>query len=95
VDEDGVVNKTNEHYCQAQKTLDPEKRQWILDSPDPATVKRRGNHKGISLRPDWETFKFYAMMDGLRMKISGRRAPIDRSVTLYYRQLSCRILSTG
>jgi N-glycosidase YbiA len=79
IDENGVVYKTNEHYYQAAKTLDDEKRQWILDAPDPATAKRRGNHRSVPLRPDWETVKIPTMMDGLRIKFpKGQHVLTDR-----------------
>jgi ribA/ribD-fused uncharacterized protein len=64
----GVRYKTNEHYYQIQKTLNEETREWIASAKDATEVKRRGNDKSVTLRPDWDTYKFTAMMDGLRMK---------------------------
>jgi ribA/ribD-fused uncharacterized protein len=64
----GIHYRSNEHYYQAEKTLDAESRQWIIESPDPATAKYRGNHKELVLRPDWDTYKLEAMWKGLQMK---------------------------
>ncbi len=66
IDDDGVVYPTNEHWYQAAKTLDPRHRASILASSTPGIAKRKGN--SAILRPDWETYKFEAMMIGLRQK---------------------------
>jgi ribA/ribD-fused uncharacterized protein len=64
----GILYPTNEHYYQAEKTLDPATRQWIAESPDPTIAKRRGNTKSLPLREDWDSYKIKAMMTGLRAK---------------------------
>lgn len=69
-DVNGVSYKTNEHYYQIEKTIDPESREWIARAPDAADVKKRGNDRSVTLRPDWNTHKLIAMMDGLRMKFA-------------------------
>ena len=65
---DHIVYPSNEHWYQASKTLDPERRAWIWESSTSGIAKKRGNHKSVVLRPDWETYKFEAMMTGLRQK---------------------------
>lgn len=77
-DDDGVIYPTNEHYYQCEKTLDDQVRQWLYDASDASTVKRRGNANTIPLRPDWETFKLEAMMNGLRMKFRSGTAMADQ-----------------
>jgi ribA/ribD-fused uncharacterized protein len=72
VDGDGLIYQSNEHWYQAEKTTDPDIRQWIVDSPDPATAKKRGNAKKVPLRPDWGSYKIDAMTEGLRMKFPNR-----------------------
>jgi ribA/ribD-fused uncharacterized protein len=71
-DENGVLYRSNEHWYQVEKTLDPETREWINASGDAATAKFRGRHKDVVIRDDWETgsppYKITAMMKGLRQK---------------------------
>lgn len=69
-DHNGIRYKSNEHWYQAEKTLDPNTRQWIVDAPDPALAKKYGNHKNVVLRSDWDTHKIVAMREGLRMKFA-------------------------
>lgn len=64
----GIRYRTNEHFYQAEKTLDPAMRQWIAESPDPTIAKKRGNTKTVPLREDWDAYKIEAMMIGLRAK---------------------------
>lgn len=80
VDDDGLIYGSNEHWYQAEKTLDPEIRQWIVNSPDPATAKKRGNTKKVPLRPDWDHYKIEAMTKGLRMKFPNRSDLSDRLI---------------
>ena len=69
IDANGLVYQTNEHYYQAEKTLDPDKREWIRQSSGPGEAKRRGNSNTVPLRPDWEDgYKFEAMRVGLGQK---------------------------
>jgi ribA/ribD-fused uncharacterized protein len=84
VDPDGVVYQTSEHFYQAAKTLDPKRRQEIIDADRPGKAKRLGGSKTLPLREDWETYKLVAMMDALRLKF-----PMTDS------QLTDRLLHTG
>ncbi len=65
----GLIYHSNELWYQCEKTLDSTVRQWIFDSPDPATAKKRGNTiSKVPIRSDWETYKIEAMIQGLRVK---------------------------
>lgn len=80
-----ILYKSNEHYYQSEKTLDPEWKQRILDAEDPGAAKKIGNQKSLPMREDWATYKLVAMMDGLRLKFTGH--PQDDMTT--------RLLHTG
>lgn len=66
-----VIYRSNEHYYQSEKTLDPEWKQRIIEAEDARMAKKLGNHKSLPLRDDWATYKLIAMMDGLRLKFPG------------------------
>lgn len=57
---------TVEHYFQAMKTLDPEKRQIIAEAPTPGKAKRLGRR--VELRADWEQVKDQIMYEALQKK---------------------------
>lgn len=60
--------KTNEHFFQAMKTLNPEERFAIWSAETPGKAKRLG--RACTLREDWEAIKEDVMADGLYMKFS-------------------------
>lgn len=66
--DDGIVYPTMEHYFQAQKTMDFEKRKEIAQAPTPGKAKRLGRH--VKLRADWEQVKDKIMFTGLVEKFS-------------------------
>ena len=59
---------TVEHYFQAAKTLDLEKRAEIAAADTPGQAKRLG--RKVALRPDWEEVKDQVMLEALRKKFS-------------------------
>lgn len=68
VDEEGITYLSNEHFYQAEKTMDRSWRQKIIDAPTARAAKKLGNSKKLPLRSDWDSYKLVAMMDGLRLK---------------------------
>lgn len=68
---EGIVYPTNEHFFQAMKTLDRDKRVQIAAARTPGLAKRMG--RTLHLRPDWEDIKEDIMLQGLRLKFSKRR----------------------
>jgi ribA/ribD-fused uncharacterized protein len=66
---DGVLYATNEHFFNAQKSLDETERRYVADAPTPAEAKRRGRR--VQLRPGWDDEIRYAMMiHGLALKFA-------------------------
>lgn len=57
---------SNEHFFQAEKTLDPEERAFVMRSSGPIEAKKRG--RMITLREDWDLVKNQVMLSGLRNK---------------------------
>lgn len=57
---------TNEHFFQAEKSLDPEDRAFVMRSSGPGEAKKRG--RMITLREDWDAVKDSVMLSGLRNK---------------------------
>lgn len=57
---------TNEHFFQAEKSLDPEERAFVMRANGPGEAKRRG--RMITLREDWDAVKESVMLSGLRNK---------------------------
>lgn len=57
---------TNEHFFQAEKTLDPEERAFVMRANGPGQAKKRG--RMITLREDWDAVKNSVMLSGLRNK---------------------------
>ncbi len=57
---------TNEHFFQAEKSLDPAERAFVMRSSGPIEAKKRG--RMITLRPDWDAVKDQVMLSGLRNK---------------------------
>lgn len=66
VEKGGIVYPTNEHFFQAMKTLDNEKRKEIAAASTPGQAKRMG--RTVKLRPDWEQSKYQIMKEGLTLK---------------------------
>lgn len=77
-DEYTILYRSNEHYYQAAKTLDPVRHKQILDAETAGAAKKLGQSKSLPIRDDWETYKLVAMMDGLRLKFppSGPKAEL-------------------
>ena len=75
VEVEGAVYPTAEHAFQAMKTLDPAERETVRAAATPAAAKRLG--KKVTLRPDWDTYRFDVMERVLRAKFGdaelGRR----------------------
>lgn len=57
---------TNEHFFQAEKSLDPEERAFVMRASNPGEAKRRG--RMITMREDWDAVKNSVMLSGLRNK---------------------------
>lgn len=68
VEFEGKVYKSSEHAFVAAKTLDHGLRAGINALATPADAKKFG--RTISLRPDWDTFKFEAMYLILQSKFT-------------------------
>lgn len=66
IEKDGIEYPTNEHFFQAMKTLDIEKRKEIAAASTPGQAKRMG--RNVNLRPDWEQSKYQIMKEGLTLK---------------------------
>ena len=63
-----IIYPTNEHFFQAMKTLDINKRRAIANAPTPGLAKKMG--RSVSLRPDWEDIKDDVMLEGLYRKFA-------------------------
>lgn len=57
---------TNEHFFQAEKSLDPEERAFVMRASSAGEAKKRG--RMITLREDWDAVKDSVMLSGLRNK---------------------------
>jgi ribA/ribD-fused uncharacterized protein len=57
---------SNEHFFQAEKSLDPEERAFVMRASGPIEAKKRG--RMITLRDDWDAIKDSVMLSGLRNK---------------------------
>src|SRR5262245_31620313 len=66
----GLEWPTSEHYFQAQKFLDAERREKIRQTPSPMIAARLGRDRSAHLREDWETVKLDIMRDVVRAKFS-------------------------
>ena len=67
---DGIEYPTVEHFFQAAKTLDIQKRKAIAAAKTPDLAKRMG--RSVQLRSDWEKVKVYYMELGLRLKFANK-----------------------
>lgn len=65
---EGITYPTNEHFFQAMKTLDINKRRAIANASTPGLAKKMG--RSVSLRPDWEDIKDDVMLEGLYRKFA-------------------------
>lgn len=65
-DDTGKEYPTVEHYFQAMKTFDPQKRELIRSAESPGKAKRIG--RLIQLREDWEERKLDIMEKALIQK---------------------------
>jgi len=66
----GIIYKTTEHYFQAQKFLDDENRQDVIDAETPREAASIGRDRGRPLRKDWENVKNKIMEDALMLKVN-------------------------
>lgn len=57
---------SNEHFFQAEKTLDPVERAFVMRASGPIEAKKRG--RMVTLRDDWDAVKDQVMLSGLRNK---------------------------
>lgn len=57
---------TNEHFFQAEKSLDPEERAFVMRASTAMEAKKRG--RMIMIRDDWDVVKRSVMLSGLRNK---------------------------
>ena len=78
---DGIIYPTNEHFFQAMKTLDQEKRKQIAEAKTPGAAKRMGRQ--VQLREDWEEVKYTAMRVGVERKFDA------------HPELANKLISTG
>lgn len=61
-----MIYPTAEHAFQALKTRDPAEREKVRSAPTPAAAKQRG--KRVTLREDWDTYRFVVMEQVVREK---------------------------
>lgn len=81
----GKEYPTTEHYYQAMKTLDKDRREAIRNAKSPGVAKRMGNHKLTVLREDWEDIKVGVMERALYLKFT----------TGDFEWLATKLLQTG
>src|SRR5215467_9815298 len=67
---DGQEWPTSEHYFQAQKFLDSERRERIRHTPSPMIAARLGRDRKARLRSDWEQVKLDIMRKAVRAKFT-------------------------
>lgn len=65
---EGVYYKTVEHYFQAQKCINEQEFQQIVNAKTPALARKLG--RKVSLRKDWPEVKEEIMMKGVRAKFT-------------------------
>lgn len=65
---EGVYYKTVEHYFQAQKCINEQEFQQIVNAETPALARKLG--RKVSLRKDWPEVKEEIMMKGVRAKFT-------------------------
>ena len=70
---DGQEWPTSEHYFQAQKFLDSERRERIRHTPSPMIAARLGRDRKARLRTDWEHVKLDIMRKAVRAKFAQHR----------------------
>lgn len=66
--DDGIAYPTIEHYFQAMKTTDLDRRRQIARAATPGQAKRMGRQ--VDLRPDWEELKEAYMLIGVTKKFA-------------------------
>lgn len=76
-----IVYPTIEHFFQAQKAMNIEERNSIIEASSPDIAKAIG--RKVQLRPDWEEIKDQVMYDGVKAKFT--KNPI----------LKIKLLATG
>lgn len=67
---DGKEWPTSEHYFQAQKFRDSERRERIRNTPSPMIAARLGRNRKARLRDDWEAVKLDIMRTAVRTKFT-------------------------
>ena len=75
---DGIIYPTNEHFFQAMKTLDQEKRKQIAEAKTPGAAKRMGRQ--VQLREDWEQVKYTVMRVGVERKFDAHPGLVKKLI---------------
>ncbi len=68
---------TTEHYYQAQKFEDPDRREHIRQLPVAAAAKRYATKHKAKIHPDWDARKDATMERALRTKFTQHRSLRD------------------
>jgi ribA/ribD-fused uncharacterized protein len=66
----GKLWPTSEHYFQAQKFKDEEKREAVRKAKTANLAARMGRDRKSKLRPDWESVKVSVMTEAVRAKFT-------------------------
>src|SRR5579872_5547374 len=66
----GKVWPTSEHYFQAQKFEEEQRREAIRATRSPMIAARMGRDRKSKLRGDWESVKVSVMTEAVRAKFS-------------------------
>ena len=67
---DGKYYKSNEHYYQSQKSLDPDFAEKIRNAETCDDAKNLGNSMDCPIRPDWNAYRNVAMTKALCAKFT-------------------------
>ena len=65
---DGAYWPTVEHFFQAQKFLDPERRERIRRASSPRDARALGQSRAIPIRADWDAVREDVMYRALHLK---------------------------
>lgn len=63
IEDENITYPTVEHYFQAQKTFNHEKKLKIAQATKPATAKKKMGRQ-VNLRKDWEDVKIQVIEKG-------------------------------
>ena len=67
---DGKMYKSNEHYYQSQKSLDPDFAEKIRNADTCDDAKNLGNSPECTFRPDWNAYRNVAMTKAITAKFT-------------------------